>query len=139
MKIKPPVKQGDNIVMQISGLGSSGEGVGKYEGFTVFVKGALPEEEVRVKITLVKKSYAIGELQEVVKPSAERIEPACPVYKECGGCQLQHLSYKGQLECKREQVQAALGRIGHLDIEVLPVLGANDPWNIATRCSSRQR
>ena len=129
MKIKPPVKQGDNIVMQISGLGSSGEGVGKYEGFTVFVKGALPEEEVRVKITLVKKSYAIGELQEVVKPSAERIEPACPVYKECGGCQLQHLSYKGQLECKREQVQAALDRIGHLDIEVMPVLGANDPWN----------
>ena len=129
MKIKPPVKQGDNIVMQISGLGSSGEGVGKYEGFTVFVKGALPEEEVRVKITLVKKSYAIGALQEIVKPSAERVEPACPVYKECGGCQLQHLSYKGQLECKREQVQAALGRIGHLDIEVLPVLGANDPWN----------
>lgn len=129
MKIKPPVKQGDNIVMQISGLGSSGEGVGKYEGFTVFVKGALPEEEVRVKVTLVKKSYAIGTLQEVVKPSAERVEPACPVYKECGGCQLQHLSYKGQLECKREQVQAALGRIGHLDIEVMPVLGANDPWN----------
>lgn len=129
MKIKPPVKQGDNIVMQISGLGSSGEGVGKYEGFTVFVKGALPEEEVRVKVTLVKKSYAIGALQEVVKPSAERVEPACPVYKECGGCQLQHLSYKGQLECKREQVKAALGRIGHLDIEVMPVLGANDPWN----------
>ena len=50
MKIKPPVKQGDNIVMQISGLGSSGEGVGKYEGFTVFVKGALPEEEVRFSI-----------------------------------------------------------------------------------------
>ena len=129
MKIKPPVKQGDNIVMQITGLGSSGEGVGKYEGFTVFVKGALPVEEVCVKITLVKKNYAVGALQEIVQASAERVEPACPVYKECGGCQLQHLSYAGQLSCKRQQVQDALGRIGHLDIEVLPVLGANDPWN----------
>lgn len=129
MKIKPPVKQGDNIIMQITGLGSSGEGVGKYEGFTVFVKGALLEEEVRVKIALVKKSYAVGTLLELVRPSAERVEPMCPVYKECGGCQLQHLSYKGQLACKRQQVLDALGRIGHLDIEVLPVLGAANPWN----------
>lgn len=129
MKFKPPVKQGDNITMQITGLGSSGEGVGKYEGFTVFVKGALPEEEVSVKIALVKKSYAIGTLLEIVKASGERVEPTCPVYKECGGCQLQHLSYQGQLECKRQQVRDALGRIGHLDVEVLPVLGAGDPWN----------
>ena len=129
MKFKPPVKQGDNITMQITGLGSSGEGVGKYEGFTVFVKGALPEEEVSVKIALVKKSYAVGTLVEVVRSSAERVEPVCHVYKECGGCQLQHLSYKGQLACKRQQVQDALGRIGHLEVEVLPVLGAGDPWN----------
>ena len=61
------------------------------------VFAALPEEEVRVTITLVKKSYAVGALEEIVKASAERVEPACPVYKECGGCQLQHLSYKGQL------------------------------------------
>ena len=129
MKFVIPVKQGDNITLKISGLGSSGEGVGKYEGFTVFVKGALPEEEVRVQITLVKKSYAIGNLLEVIKASAERVEPACPVYKECGGCQLQHLSYAGQLECKRKQVRDALERIGHLDTEVLPVLGAATPWN----------
>lgn len=96
MKQIIPVKQGDNITLTVNGLGSSGEGVGKYEGFTVFVKGALPEEEVRVTITLVKKSYAVGALEEIVKASAERVEPACPVYKECGGCQLQHLSYKGQ-------------------------------------------
>ena len=59
MKQIIPVKQGDNITLTVNGLGSSGEGVGKYEGFTVFVKGALPEEEVRVTITLVKKSYAV--------------------------------------------------------------------------------
>lgn len=129
MKQIIPVKQGDNITLTVNGLGSSGEGVGKYEGFTVFVKGALPEEEVRVTITLVKKSYAVGALEEIVKASAERVEPACPVYKECGGCQLQHLSYKGQLECKRQQVQDALTRIGHLNLEVLPVLGAAEPWS----------
>lgn len=129
MKFTIPVKQGDNIIMNISGLGSSGEGVGKYEGFTVFVKGALPEEEVRVQIALVKKSYAVGKLLEIVKASSERVKPECPVYKECGGCQLQHLSYAGQLICKRQQVQDALTRIGHLDLEVLPVLGAAMPWN----------
>ena len=129
MKFTIPVKQGEDIIMTISGLGSSGEGVGKYEGFTVFVKGALPGEEVRVQITLVKKSYAVGKLVELVKPSGERVEPQCQVYKECGGCQLQHLSYKGQLDCKRQQVQDALSRIGHIDLEVLPVLGAAAPWN----------
>lgn len=129
MKQIIPVKQGDNITLTVNGLGSSGEGVGKYEGFTVFVKGALPEEEVRVTITLVKKSYAVGALEEIVKASAERVKPACPVYKECGGCQLQHLSYKGQLECKRQQVQDALTRIGHLNLEALPVLGAAEPWS----------
>ena len=129
MKFTIPVKKGDNIILKISGLGSSGEGVGKYEGFTVFVKGALPQEEVRVGITLVKKSYAVGRLLEVVQATEERVEPACPVYKECGGCQLQHLSYKGQLVCKRQQVQDALARIGHLEVEVLPVLGAANPWS----------
>lgn len=129
MKQIIPVKQGDNITLTVNGLGSSGEGVGKYEGFTVFVKGALPEEEVRITITLVKKSYAVGALEKIVKASAERVEPACPVYKECGGCQLQHLSYKGQLACKRQQVQDALTRIGHLNIEALPVLGAAEPWS----------
>ena len=84
---------------------------------------------MRVTITLAKKSYAVGALEEIVKASAERVEPACPVYKECGGCQLQHLSYKGQLACKRQQVQDALTRIGHLELEALPVLGAAEPWS----------
>lgn len=129
MKFTIPVKQGDNIIMQISGLGSSGEGVGKYEGFTVFVKGALPQEEVQVKITLVKKSYAVGRLLAILKQSPDRVEPVCPVYAACGGCQLQHLGYAGQLACKRQQVQDALYRIGHLELDVLPVLGAANPWN----------
>ena len=102
-----PVKQGDRIELNITGLGSSGEGVGKHEGFTVFVKGALPEEKVQVTITLVKKSYAVGRLEQIITASPERVVPQCPVYEECGGCQLQHLSYAGQLAAKRQQVQDA--------------------------------
>ncbi len=127
MKFVSPVKQGDEVELTITGLGSSGEGVGKYDGFTVFVEGALPGEAVQVKIKLVKKSYAIGMLQSVVRASNERVEPVCPVYPACGGCQLQHLSYRGQLDAKRQQVQDALTRIGHLNVQALPTIGADDP------------
>lgn len=129
MKVNVPVKKGDNIELQIAGLGSSGEGVGRYDGFTVFVHGALPEETVQAEIILVKKNYAIGKLIKIITASPDRVEPVCPVYAECGGCQLQHLSYAGQLRMKQQQVKDALTRIGHLDTEVLPVIGCSNPWN----------
>lgn len=129
MKAAVPVKKGDIIEVQISGLGSSGEGVGRYNGFTVFVKNALPEEIVQAEIVLVKKNYAVGVLKQLIKAASERTEPICPVYKECGGCQLQHLSYARQLKMKQQQVLDALTRIGHLDVEVLPVIGCSNPWN----------
>ena len=124
-----PVKTGDLILLKIEGLGSGGEGVGRYENFTVFVKGALPGEKVEAVITLVKKSYAQGRLEKIVTESAERVEPLCPVYAECGGCQLQHLSYPGQLRAKRQQVEDALRRIGRTDAAVLPAIGAASPFN----------
>ena len=127
MKMLAPVQKGQTIELQITGLGSSGEGVGKYEGFTIFVPGALPEESIQSCVELVKKSYAIASLKNILKPSGRRTEPLCPIYKECGGCQLQHLSYEGQLELKREQVQAALSRIGHLEVEALPTIGCVMP------------
>ena len=129
MKANIPVQKGETIEINITGLGSSGEGVGKYQGFTVFVPGALPTETIKAKVVLVKKNYASARIQEIIVPSAERVEPACPVYKQCGGCQLQHLSYAGQLAMKEEQVKAAITRIGHLDTEVLPVMGCANPWN----------
>lgn len=129
MKVNVPVKKGDNIELQIAGLGSSGEGVGRYDGFTVFVHGALPEETVQAEIILVKKNYAIGKLIKIITASPDRVEPVCPVYAECGGCQLQHLSYAGQLRMKQQQVKDALTRIGHLDTEVLLVIGCSNPWN----------
>lgn len=130
VKEKPPFKVNDTAEIEITGLGSSGEGVGKVNGFTVFVKGALPGEKVKVKLFQVKKSYASGSILEIVQPSAQRVEPQCPFYKNCGGCQLQHLSYEGQLAVKRQQVKDALERIGHIEgCEVLPVIGMENPWH----------
>ena len=125
-----PVQKGKTYDISIVRLGSSGEGVGRHEGFTVFVPFALPSETVRARITLVKKTYATASLVEVLKPSPDRIQPQCPVYDRCGGCQLQHLSYEGELKEKRQQVRDALERIGHLQgLDVLPTLGAHTPWH----------
>ena len=114
--------------IKIHGLGSSGEGVGKLDGLTVFVEGALPGEEVLAEIVTRKKNYAVARLVEVVKKSSERVEPFCPLYKECGGCQLQHLSYPAQLKWKRQQVVDAVERIGKLGgVEVFDTLGMENP------------
>jgi len=115
-------------LIKIHGLGSSGEGVGKLDGLTFFVEGALPGEEVLAEVETRKKNYAIARLVEVVKSSAERVEPFCPLYKNCGGCQLQHLSYPAQLKWKRQQVVDAVERIGKLDgIKILDTLGMENP------------
>lgn len=115
-------------LIKIHGLGSSGEGVGKIDELAVFVEGALPDEEVLAEIETRKKNYAVGRLVEVVKSSSERVEPFCPLYKDCGGCQLQHLSYAAQLKWKRQQVVDAIERIGKLDgVEVFETLGMENP------------
>ena len=114
--------------IKIHGLGASGEGVGKLDGLTVFVEGALPGEEVLAEIVTRKKNYAVARLVEVVKKSSERVEPFCPLYKDCGGCQLQHLSYPAQLKWKRQQVVDAVERIGKLGgVEIFDTLGMENP------------
>lgn len=120
----------DIVEVEITGLGSTGEGVGKADGFTVFVQGALTGEKVKAKLTTVKKSYALGRMLQVLKKSEFRQKPVCEVFYKCGGCQLQHMTYAGQLESKRQQVKDAMGRIGHFkDVPVLPVLGDSQPLN----------
>ena len=114
--------------VNIISLNSNAQGVGRIEDFTVFVEGALPDEVVKVKIVEVKKNYAVGELLEIIKNSTDRIEPQCPIYSECGGCQLQHLSYNAQLKWKRRQVVDALKRIGKIDVTVKDTIGMSDPW-----------
>ena len=125
-----PIKIGQDYILDIDGLGHSGEGVGRKDGFTVFVPLALPGERVAVRVKTVKKQYAVAELREIIISAPQRSQPPCPVYQTCGGCQLQHLSYAGQLEIKRQQVVDAVTRIGHLNETVIhPVLGAEEPWH----------
>lgn len=119
---------GKKLQLQIFRLGSNGEGVANFEGLTVFVSGALPREEVVAKVVLIKKNYAVAELLEVVATSDDRVKPRCPIYEQCGGCQLQHYAYAAQLSAKQQQVKDALERIGHLSCEVFPTLGMQEPW-----------
>lgn len=128
-QLKAPVCVGNTYTITIHGTGSSGEGVGRYEGFTVFVPYALPNETVQVKINVVKKNYAVGDIVSVMTPSAERVYPQCEVYGNCGGCQLQHASYTEQLRLKTESVKAVIERIAKCDPElVLPCKGPKAPW-----------
>jgi len=122
------MKVGEKLKLNILRVGSNGEGVARVDGLTVFVPGALPREEVVAKVVLVKKNYAVAELLEVVVTSDDRVKPQCPIYEQCGGCQLQHYAYAAQLSAKQQQVKDALERIGHLSCEVLPTLGMREPW-----------
>ena len=130
MKHQVPVEKGKTYDIPIHTLGTSGEGVGRVDDFTVFVPNALPGETVSAIIDDVKKSYARGHVIEILKASKDRVAPPCPIYEECGGCQLMHLDYMAQLRAKRQQVIDAVTRIGkQKDVPVEPTLGAATPWN----------
>lgn len=128
-KIQSPVKKGGIYGIEIQGMGHSGEGVGRYQDFTVFVPYALPGERTLVRIIDVKKNYAKAELIKTETVAPARIEAKCPIYRRCGGCQMQHLTYEAQVEIKRQKVIDAIERIGGLkDVIVHPVIAAKNPW-----------
>ena len=95
------VKKNQIIELEVTSMTHDGLGVGRYEGFAVFVQGAIEGELVRAQIIKVLKSYAIARIVELIKSSPHRTQPFCPVYKRCGGCSLQHMSYEKTLEFKR--------------------------------------
>ena len=109
-----PVSKNDEVVVDIIGLTHEGEGVGRADGFTLFIQGALPGERVRAKVLKVKKTYGYAKLLDLVVASPDRVDAPCGIFKQCGGCQLQHLSYSGQLGWKRQHVVDNLERIGKL-------------------------
>lgn len=125
----PPVEPGDLVELDITGIAHDGAGVGRYEGFTLFVSGALPEERVRARVVEVAKTFGRAEVAKVLAPSSLRAAPPCPVAGACGGCTLQHAAYEGQLALKRRIVADAFARIARLpDVPVRSVLGMDDPW-----------
>ena len=130
MKQKIPVQVHKIYEVPIQGMGQSGEGVGRYENFTVFVPNALPGEIVNAKITLVKKNYAVGEIKSFVKQAEDRIKPICPVYEQCGACQLQHYSYGAQLKAKQQKVIDMMEHIAlKKNNEILPTEASVHSWN----------
>ena len=113
-----PVSKNEETVIDIIGMNHDGEGVGRANGYTLFVQGALPGETVRVRVMKTKKQYGYAKLLEIVKASPDRVSAPCPIYDQCGGCQIQHMSYAGQLAWKRQLVVDNLQRIGKLNVMV---------------------
>lgn len=129
MKQTLPVNKNDYIDVEFKDLTHEGAGVAKVDGYPLFVPNALPGEKAKIKVVKANKGYGFARLIETYEESPYRVKPLCPIYKECGGCQLQHLSYEGQLLAKEKQVREVLTRIGKLeDVKVHPTLGMQDPW-----------
>lgn len=100
------------VTVTIEDMGVGGEGIGKVDGYTLFVKDAVIGDVAEVKVTKAKKHYGYARLMKILSPSEERIEPKCRFARRCGGCQIQEMSYESQLRFKQEKVQNNLERIG---------------------------
>lgn len=121
---------GEQIVVTIKRIGINGEGVGYYKRKAVFIDHALTNEVVKAKVTKIERSFLQAELVKLEKKSKDRTNPPCPVYDECGGCQLQHMTYEAQLRSKEEIVKEAFSRYAGLaDIPMRPIMGMEDPWH----------
>ncbi len=126
-------KKDDVFEVLIEDISSDGPGIGKIDGYTLFVKDAVIGDRCRVKIMKAKKNYAYAHLEEVLIPSSFRITPLCPKAKACGGCQLQALSYDAELKFKENKVKNNLIRIGGFSEEFIesikePIVGMENPY-----------
>ena len=123
----------EHVTVTIEDMGIDGEGIGKVDGFTLFVKDAVVGDTVEAKIVKNKKTYAYARSEKVLTPSPFRVEPKCPYYRQCGGCQLQAMSYEKQLEYKQEKIRNNLIRIGgfspeYIDSLMEPIVSSEHPF-----------
>lgn len=127
------MQKNDIIILTIEDMGTDGEGIGKSEGMTFFVKDALIGDTIRARVTKLKKNYGYARLEEILEPSGYRVEPECELHKKCGGCQIQALHYDEQLRFKQKKIKGNLIRIGGFE-EVLvdrmmePIVGMERPY-----------
>ena len=137
------MEKNDILTVTIEDLTAEGEGVGKADGFPLFIKDTVPGDVVRCLVMKLRKNYGYARLQEILEPSPDRVTPRCPVARSCGGCQLQHMNYEAQLRFKTRRVEEALKRIGGLSVRgvseepeetpsgsvlLFPALGMEEPW-----------
>lgn len=130
VNMNQPINVGDQIELKIKRMGINGEGIGYYQKLAVFVDYALPDEDVKVEITHVYDNRAEAKLIDVVHAHDDRVEPFCPIYYECGGCQTQHLSYDQTLEMKRDLILQAFDRYISPKVKLSQVkqtIGADNP------------
>lgn len=122
------LRRNDVFEMTCENFGQDAQGVCRHEGMAVFVPGLLPGERAKVRIVKPEKRYAFGRVEALLSASPNRQEPFCPIYRRCGGCSCQHMTYDTSLRFKQDQVQQLLARVGGLDAAVPPVLGMELPF-----------
>ncbi|MBO5070340.1 MAG: 23S rRNA (uracil(1939)-C(5))-methyltransferase RlmD [Roseburia sp.] len=127
------MQKNDIIDLTIEDMGIDGEGIGKYEGMTFFVKDAVIGDVIRARVTKMKKNYGYARVEEIVAPSEYRVEPECELHRRCGGCQIQAMDYGKQLEFKQNKVRGNLIRIGGFDADFVdrimePIVGMDVPY-----------
>lgn len=125
------MEKNQEFIVTIEDMSEDGAGIGKLDGYIWFIKDAVIGDVVRAKAMKMKKSYGFARLMEVIEPSKDRVEPRCPVARQCGGCQLQAMDYEAQLQFKERKVFNHLMRIGGFsreEIPMLPIMGMKDPW-----------
>ena len=130
MRREIPIEKNDDIEFTIDALGSEGQGIGRVDGYTVFVPLALPGEKIRAHVIKTTSGYGVAKLTEVMEPSKDRAQQDCPAYPRCGGCSMRHMSYAAQLAAKTKQVRDAFIRLGRFDgseINVQPCRGMEHP------------
>ena len=120
------------LTVTIEDIGNNGEGIGRTNGYILFVKDAVCGDLVKAKLTKVTKSYAYARVEEIIKPSADRVVPSCENHSRCGGCQIQAMSYASQLHFKENKVRNNLMRIGGIPADVIeqafePIIGMDRP------------
>ena len=122
-------RRGETIELVIDDLAFGGDGVGRTDGYVMFVRGGLPGDRLRVTVTEARGRYGRGAIESVVTPSPDRVEAPCPYFGRCGGCRLQHLAYPAQLAFKTKQVHDCLTRLGGLPpFELRPIVPAPEPY-----------
>ena len=127
------MQKNDVVTVTIEDIGVNGEGIGKVDGYTLFIKDGIIGDTVEAKIMKAKKNYGYARLMNIIEPSSYRVEPRCPIARRCGGCQLQEMSYEKQLEFKNNKVRGNLERIGSFAPKFLeqvmePIVGMDEPF-----------
>jgi len=121
------LRKGHIVEIEIIKMAFGGQGIGKIDGFVIFVRGAVPGDRVNARIYKKKKDYAEARIIDIINPSPQRIHPLCPYSGYCGGCQWQHVSYENQLQYKKEHMIESMERLGHIkDVVVHNVIQGSD-------------